>query len=454
MTIYDILGIGFGPANLALAIALEERGYQGKVLFLEGRPKMAWQPEMMLPGSDIQNHPCRDLITPRNPRSRYTFINFLYEHERLFEHLNLGVLFPLRREYAEYIQWVASFFSHLVRFEHSVLSVECEQIASEHVYRVSTTRGTFYGRSLILGTGRTPNIPSPFEDKLGPRVTHLTHYLSTLAQLPRKDTGLRIAVVGSSQSAIEIVLHLIGQFPNADVYNIMRGHGYRLKDVSPFTGHAFFPEFVDYFYASPRSAKRKIFDELRYTNYSAADGDVINRLYLSIYEQKLVGRERVHLQRSQHVVACETQNELVTLVLQNDNTNERTRLDRLDLVVLATGFRDLGTDGSQERYPAILEGIAGSLAFDAQDCLEITRDYRVHSRDPESPLPPLYLNGLCESSHGYGDAGSFSLLALRAAEIADSLEKSVAMPLTPLDHAAAGESWWRGEHGALTFESK
>jgi L-ornithine N5-oxygenase len=33
----------------------------------------------------------------------------------------------------------------------------------------------------------------------------------------------------------------------------------------------------------------------------------------------------------------------------------------------------------------------------------------------------VYLNGLCESTHGMGDAGSFSLLALRSARIARSL---------------------------------
>ncbi|WP_414148121.1 hypothetical protein ACMGGR_02890 [Erwinia sp. BNK-24-b] len=33
----------------------------------------------------------------------------------------------------------------------------------------------------------------------------------------------------------------------------------------------------------------------------------------------------------------------------------------------------------------------------------------------------FYLNGLCESSHGLGDAGSFSLLSIRSAVIADAI---------------------------------
>ena len=39
--------------------------------------------------------------------------------------------------------------------------------------------------------------------------------------------------------------------------------------------------------------------------------------------------------------------------------------------------------------------------------------------------PPLFLNGLCESSHGIGDAGSFSLLSVRAGRILAAVRKSL-----------------------------
>jgi len=53
--IYDIIGVGFGPANIALAIALEEECLGGTHLFLERNAGPGWQENMMLPGSDIQN---------------------------------------------------------------------------------------------------------------------------------------------------------------------------------------------------------------------------------------------------------------------------------------------------------------------------------------------------------------------------------------------------------------
>ena len=56
--------------------------------------------------------------------------------------------------------------------------------------------------------------------------------------------------------------------------------------------------------------------------------------------------------------------------------------------------------------------------------LHIQRDYSL-SGSNSIGIPPIYLNGLCESSHGYGDAGSFSLLALRARDIYESLYKKL-----------------------------
>ncbi len=40
-TIYDVVGIGFGPANLSLAIALEEENPDSKKLFLESKESLS-----------------------------------------------------------------------------------------------------------------------------------------------------------------------------------------------------------------------------------------------------------------------------------------------------------------------------------------------------------------------------------------------------------------------------
>jgi L-ornithine N5-oxygenase len=98
-------------------------------------------------------------------------------------------------------------------------------------------------------------------------------------------------------------------------------------------------------------------------------------------------------------------------------------------VILATGFRDLGVDEQAERCPSILESLYGQIQSDPSGVIEIARDYRLTPKTVNA-LGPLYLNGLCESSHGYGDAGSFSLLALRSQEILNSLLQQLPNVLT------------------------
>ncbi|WP_315833799.1 lysine N(6)-hydroxylase/L-ornithine N(5)-oxygenase family protein [Bradyrhizobium prioriisuperbiae] len=424
--IFDIIGIGFGPANIALAAALEERRDRHSVLFLEKADEPAWQPGMLLGGSDIQNNPLRDLVTPRNPRSRYSFTNFLHEQGRLFEYLNLGIEFPLRKEYAQYVVWVARNFDRWVRYGRDVADISVDVADGRAIFIVSTHSGeTFAGRSLIAAPGRTPLIPEQFTQLMGDRVVHLTGYLPTLQKLTRNGPLARVCVVGGSQSAVELVLDLSARLPGAEIVNVQRGFGFALKDTSPFSDHVYFPEHVDYYFnASPRS-KAIIDAQLKRTNYSSADGDVIHRLYLTMYEQKLDGDPRIKIHANTRITGVTQHADELVLGLEEVHRHDRSEL-RTDLVVLATGFRNLGPGISEERLPQLLAPIADRLATNEAGVLNVARDYRLHPSRSDATLPPIYLNGLCESSHGMGDAGSFSLLSLRAELIAQSLDAALA----------------------------
>ena len=120
------------------------------------------------------------------------------------------------------------------------------------------------GENLVLGTGRSPRIPSAFGPHMGPYVFHSSSYLGSIRRLSHMG-NLRVAVVGSSQSAIEIVLDLLDR-PNVEqVISINRGIGFRLKDTSPYSRQAYLPEFVDYFHPLPKDVKRRLRDQLKKT---------------------------------------------------------------------------------------------------------------------------------------------------------------------------------------------
>jgi len=430
-----MLGIGFGPANLALAIALEEEGHDLDVRFLEARPGPSWQSAMMLDGSDIQNHPVRDLVSLRNPRSRYSFINYLFENGRLLEHLNVPMEFPLRKEYAQYVSWVAGHFSRLVDYGVHVTGVAVGRDAEDRpVYTVTTSTGdTLQARALVIGTGRTPYVPEPFDAVDSPRVFHLTRYLPALRELEeleelsvagRGDRSPRaVMVIGGSQSAVELTLDLARRFPHARVTTLVRSPTLRLKDTSPFSEEGYFPDFTDYYYRASRERKNAIDAYMRLTNYSSADGDVLRELYRLIYEQRLDGDQRVFVSGSRQVRGLEVRQDSVYLSVEELTTGESEE-HQADFVVLATGFRDLGPAAHQERVPALMRGIAADFVFDSHGYLAVGQDYEVRPLGADSPA--LFLNGLCESTHGIGDAGSFSLLSLRTKVIADGLRKRLA----------------------------
>ncbi|MEU6865194.1 SidA/IucD/PvdA family monooxygenase [Streptomyces sp. NPDC046876] len=419
--VHDILGIGFGPANLALAIALEERSSPLTARFLEARPSPEWQPGMLLDGSDIQNHPSRDLVTLRNPRSRYSFLNYLHEQGRLLRHLNLPSEFPLRKEYAGYIRWAAGFFSHLVDCNQRAERVEVVEEAGERVYAVTTLSGSRYlGRTLVMGPGRTPYVPAPYDSLRTPRIFHLTQYLPKLAELTGDGREPEsVAVIGGSQSAVELALDLSRRFPRAKVTTYTRSHSLKLKDTSPFSEEGYFPEFTDYYFRAPRAGKQALDAYMHGTNYSSADGDVLRELYLTIYEQELDGDQRVFVRGNHEAVGVAPENgDRIALDFLERTTGERIS-ETVDFAVLATGFRNMGPGPHEELCPPLMAPLAPLFATEPDGRLAVNADYSL------SPVgdgtPPLFLNGLCESSHGIGDAGSFSLLSLRAATLTDAL---------------------------------
>jgi L-ornithine N5-oxygenase len=380
---------------------------------------------MLLGGADIQNNPLRDLVTPRNPRSRYTFINYLHENGRLFKHLNLPNHFPLRKEYARYIQWVAEQVPADVEYGREVTRICLAGTVEGHnLIKVSTADGrAYYARSIVVAPGRTANIPPVFAGLDCPQVFHTSAYLPGIADLSNDYAGT-VAVVGASQSAAEILLDLAAQLPNVNIVNVMSGYGYRLKDTSPFSEEVYFPEFVSYYFQASPEGKERLRNQLRQTNYSSADRDVIDALYLRIYEDELDGRARLTMHTNRRIDRARLVGGRVALELSEQITGHCETLIA-DLVILATGYRDLGVHERQEQLPPLLADLADLLRVDAQLGLSVGFDYRIEAASSARGVPPIYINGLCETTHGLGDAGSFSLLALRSKAIVQSLRRSL-----------------------------
>ncbi|MEV7122937.1 SidA/IucD/PvdA family monooxygenase [Kitasatospora griseola] len=422
--VHPILGIGFGPANLSLAVALEELGRLHEVHFIERSPGFQWQDEQLLPGADIQNNPFRDLVMQRNQDSPHTFIKYLASRGMLTDYLHLNTKFPLRREYAGYLAWVAESFASSVDYRQSATALSLVDDADGgELFCVETQEGRRYlGETVIVGIGRSPRIPSAFHHALGRTVFHSARYLSSIKALAHED--IRVAVVGASQSAIEIVLDLLERPNVRQVTSLHRGIGFRLKDTSPYSRQVFLPEFVDYFHPLPTATKRRLREELRSINYAACDQDVIDRLVGVQREYELTGSDRLRLLPFTEVteVATAAPGGPHRLTVRDINHFTAEDIDA-DVVILATGFKDFGTGAGDERYHPLLEGVAHRLPLDDDGVPVVDRDYSISLKASATAPRPLkvYLNGLCEASHGMGDAGALAMLSARSSDVTESL---------------------------------
>lgn len=167
--VHDMVCIGFGPASLAIAVALEDwiestglgrpdHGPRPKVAFLERQATFNWHVGMLLQAAKMQISFIKDLATARDPGSRFTFLNYLKEHGRLREFAQLNTFLPTRVEFADYMKWAAGHFAENVRYDHEVLQIlpikQNQRVSSFEIQARKRSTGDIvrlYAKHVIVG---------------------------------------------------------------------------------------------------------------------------------------------------------------------------------------------------------------------------------------------------------------------------------------------------------------
>ena len=436
---HDLIGIGFGPSNLALAIALQERAEQGgrsfDALFLERQPDYSWHGNTLVAQSELQISFLKDLVTLRNPSSRFSFVNYLKAHGRLVDFINLGTFYPCRMEYNDYLRWVAQQFAEQSRYGEQVLRVEPIVDGDGRVQRlnvVSQHQGREVQRqtrSVIVSTGGTPKIPQAFASfKDDPRVFHHARYLSAMATQPcSRGEPMRIAVVGAGQSAAEAFIDLNDSYPNVQVDMILRAAVLKPADDSPFVNEIFGPDYTDLVFNQPETERERLIREYHNTNYSVVDLDLIERIYAMLYRQKVSGVERHGFLCRRMIESATDVDGRVQLQLRDLATGS-TEARRYDAVILATGYE-------RRSHRELLAPLKDYL-----DDFRVNRDYQLIAR-PELETP-VFIQGFSQHSHGLSDT-LLSVLPARSGEIAAALEQrleGVNQARPSVAHRAVGRS--------------
>ncbi|MBB2912753.1 L-ornithine N5-oxygenase [Streptosporangium becharense] len=415
--VHDLVGIGFGPSNLALAIALREHGTQTgdaiDAVFFEKQAAFGWHRGMLLQEATMQVSFLKDLVTMRNPTSEFSFLSYLRDRDRLIDFINHKTMFPSRMEFHDYLEWAAARFCDQVEYGSEVVAVTPVTVDGTVEYfdvvvrqggdgDELTTRRT---RNLVIATGLEPVLPEGVVS--GERVWHTEELLT---RVPTLRDPRRMIVVGAGQSAAEATDYLHGSFPEAEVCAVFTKYGYTPADDSSFANRIFDPAAVDHFYAAPEDVKETLRRYHASTNYSVVDLDLIDELYRRHYQEKVRGVERLRIFNASRLVDVTEGEAGLRATVEFLPTGERTVLDA-DLLVYATGYRS--------GDPLTLLGEAGEHCLRLPGGgLRVERDYRVATTD--EVRCGIYVQGATEHTHGITST-LLSNTAVRVGEIVRSI---------------------------------
>lgn len=407
----DLVGIGAGPFNLALAALLDgEPGLRAR--FFERRAAFEWHPGMLLPGAKLQTTCLKDLVTAVAPTSPHSFLAYLVTHGRFYQHLTAEFDSIDRREFADYLRWVAERVPTMA-FGHPVREVT----ATAEGFRVHLDGTQVSTRQLCVATGRRPIIPEWMEALPRERAYHNAEYL--LRELPADVR--RIAVVGGGQSSAEIVLDLLAKTHTGltEIAWLSSRTNFAPLDDTPFTNELFTPAWVETFHALPENKR----DCLLAAQHLAGDGispQTLRELYQTLYRRRHFDTQGAYasLLPGREVFAAERVGRRLRLFAHNRLTGTYNH-EEVDAVILCTGYRSA--------LPACLAPVAEHIARDSCGRPQVDAHFRAHWTGPGEGR--LYLQNLSEHNHGIAEP-QLSLMAWRAGVIANAVLGKQRFPST------------------------
>ncbi|KEF63754.1 L-ornithine N5-oxygenase [Exophiala aquamarina CBS 119918] len=436
--VHDLVGVGFGPASLAIAVALSDgleaqesvgHGFNTpKVRFLERQNGFKWHAGMLLPGAKMQISFLKDLATLRDPCSHFTFLNYLKEHGRLVQFTNLATFLPSRLEFDDYLQWAATHFNDVVEYGQQVQSIhprklgnsgkyDCFEVVSRDLSTGEST--TILSRNVVVAVGGQPARPAIFPT-YHERILHSSEYNIRIERiLPDKEKAYSIAIMGGGQSGAEVFNNLHERYPNATTRLIFRDSALRPSDDSPFVNEVFNPEAVDTFFEQPQDFRSKNLAKNKATNYSVVRLELIEKIYDDLYLQSIHSPDRREWQHQilplREISDFSDNGKQLTLNVTNldplsGNTTETMSFDAL---ILATGYR-------RDAHNELLKDCQ-LINGNRSGIWEPGRDYSLNLDDLlVEDGAGLWLQGCNEATHGLSDS-LLSILSTRSGELVDSI---------------------------------
>jgi lysine N6-hydroxylase len=423
---YDLVGIGLGPFNLALA-ALAEPVAGLSTLFLDENPGFSWHPGMMLDGAVLQAPFLADLVTLVDPTSRHSYLAHLRDTGRLFEFYFAERFHVPRAEFEFYCRAVAAALP-ACRFGFRVTEVRtCVLPDGRDGFAVgfvgadpAAAAHTVLAANVVLGIGAEPVVPAALASlcrEAGPLVAHSAHYLGQAARVHGAED---VTVLGSGQSGAEIVLELLRTWhrPGRRLRWLTRSAAFEPIEQSKFGLEHFTPDYTDHFYALSAPERDAVLPR-QSRLYSAASAETLaairEELDSRAFQLGIAGTGVTLLPGVEAVGGGLTRNGL-SLAFRHRSTGMAINV-RTGHLVLATGYAP--------RKPEVLAPVEDRIARDVRGRAVIERDYRVRLGGTRAGL---YVQNAELHTHGIG-APDLGLGAYRAATILNAVTGRPVYPL-------------------------
>lgn len=401
--IYDLVGIGIGPFNLSLAALLEKTPHIQNI-FLDKKTDFDWHPELMFRDSVMQTSYLIDLVTPVDPTSPYSFLNYLCEKHLFYQFLNTERSFISRKEFEQYCIWVSHKLAHKLKFNNDVREISF----SNETFYIHTSNARFESKNICVATGVEPRIPDCAKPCIGPNLFYAkSEYLKNT-----KLDGKSVTIIGGGQTGVEIFRNAIhGKWGNAQSIRLITPrNSLDPFDGSPFTSDYFTPSYLDSFWELSLEKKTKIIASQKLLSDGNTPSYLMD-LYNDLYQLKYVENDPrdIRIFACRKLIGVNKVGKGYNLTLENTFYENKEEI-LSDVVILCTGFQSV--------MPKILEPLYPRINIDAEGRFNFKKSYAIKWDGPENNR--IYALNFSRHNHGIIDPQT-SLMAWRSAVVVNDL---------------------------------
>lgn len=248
----DVLGIGFGPFNISLNCLMAKTPLNS--VFIDKNNDFNWHLNSI--GGNLQVSWLKDGL-------------FYQFSARECDSIT-------RLEYNNYLKWVVGHFKNINFGENA----ENIAVTNDGYYLVNTNKNKYISKSIVVGTGPVPNIPSFAKEYSSDDVFHSSVYLKYREKLKGK-----VLIVGNGQSACEIVMDLLNNVQNIDIVWISERSAFHSLDDNAIINSLYSPAYTKEIKKTHKSYKETLFSNILYTS-DGISGVTANQLFEIIYNKK------------------------------------------------------------------------------------------------------------------------------------------------------------------------